>query len=295
MTPKGKLIAIGGNEDKGSSQNIRYKVYTDFAFFHLGILKIIIDQLKGTSSLIEVITTASRIPEEVGENYLEAFGRLGCTNIKLMHIKVPEDAHADEYLERLRKADGVLLTGGNQLRLCKIIKDTPVHEILMQRYMEEENFIIAGTSAGAVAMSKTMIYGGSSAEALLKGNIKIAEGLGFNDKIILDSHFVKRGRFGRLTQAIADQPDQIGIGLGEDTGVLITDGNHMETIGSGLVLIFDGHDLRHNSVNEIEKGEPISIEHMIVHVLARKYAYYIKERKFVHEGSSLIVYPTMEK
>ncbi|HPD53298.1 MAG TPA: cyanophycinase, partial [Bacteroidia bacterium] len=100
----------------------------------------------------------------------------------------------------------------------------------------EDGFVIAGTSAGAMAMSNTMIYQGSSSEALLKGEVKITTGLAFMRDVIIDSHFVKRGRFGRLTQAVAANPSCIGIGLGEDTGVLVTEGRYMEAIGSGLVI-----------------------------------------------------------
>ena len=229
--PKGKLISIGGSEDKGTGIEPNFAQKAKLNFFEFGILKRILSEMKGAESIVEVITTASVIPEEVGDNYIQAFGKLGCTKVGVIHIKNREDALLPEYLERIKKADGVMFTGGNQLRLSMIFGGTDFLKILQNRY-EEENFVIAGTSAGAMAMSNTMIYQGSSTGALLKGEVKITTGLAFIKDVIIDSHFVTRGRFGRLAQAVASNPGCIGIGLGEDTGVLVRDGNTMEAIGS---------------------------------------------------------------
>jgi cyanophycinase len=141
--------------------------------------------------------------------------------------------------------------------------------------------VIAGTSAGAMAMSKTMIYEGNATRAHLKGEVKITTGLGFIDSVIIDSHFEKRGRFGRLAQAVAANPSQIGIGLGEDTGMLILEGNKMEAIGSGLVVIIDGHDILHSNIADIPDGNPISIENLKVHFCEKGNGYVIGERKFL--------------
>lgn len=277
--PKGKLISIGGSEDKGTGIEPNFEPKKHLQFFEFGILKRILSEMKGADSKVEVITTASQIPEEVGENYLSAFGKLGAKNIGVIHIKNREDALNTDYLERIKKADGVMFTGGNQMRLSMIFGGTEFLEILKNRY-ENEDFVIAGTSAGAMAMSNTMIYQGSSTGALLKGEVKITTGLAFIKDVIIDSHFVTRGRFGRLAQAVAGNPGCIGIGLGEDTGVLIREGNKMEAIGSGLILIFDGHHIRHSNIADIEEGAPISIEHLIVHVMEKGNLYYLKERKF---------------
>ena len=174
-------------------------------------------------------------------------------------------------------------SGGNQLRLSSIFGGTEFLEIITERYHHEESFIIAGTSAGAMAMSNTMIYQGNSGEALLKGEVKITTGLAFVKDLIIDSHFVTRGRFGRLTQAVAANPSCIGIGLGEDTGVLISEGNYMEAIGSGLVIVIDGHGIRHCNIADLKEGSPISIENLIVHVLAKGNCYDLKKRKFSAE------------
>jgi len=277
--PKGKLISIGGSEDKGTAIEPNFIPKNYLNFLEFGILKRILSEMKGVDSVMEIITTASVIPEEVGDNYIQAFGKLGCTNIGVIHIKNREDALKPEYIERIRKADGVMFSGGNQLRLSMIFGGTEFLKILLNRY-QNENFVIAGTSAGAMAMSNTMIYQGSSTGALLKGEVKITTGLALIKDVIIDSHFVSRGRFGRLAQAVASNPGCIGIGLGEDTGVVIKDGNKMEAIGSGLILIFDGHGIRHSNVADLEEGAPISIEHLVVHVMAKGNFYYLENRRF---------------
>ncbi len=278
--PKGKLLAIGGNVDKGSENELNFDQKRNLNFFSLGILKRLVEESGGKDSHIEIITTASSIPEEVSQNYIDAFDRLSCTNVHVMHIKNRLDCANPEYLERLNKCDCVLFTGGNQLRLSTIIGGTTAFSILSDRYMNEP-LLIAGTSAGAMVMSNTMIYQGSSTEALLMGEVKITTGFGFMKNVIIDTHFVKRGRFGRLTQAVACNPSCIGIGLGEDTAVLVTEGDKMEAIGSGLVLLFDGHDIKFTNISDVPEGTPISIENMIIHILALGNLYLLKERKFI--------------
>ena len=176
-----------------------------------------------------------------------------------------------------------MFSGGNQLRLTSTFGGTSFLQIILERYNEEEHFLVAGTSAGAMAMSNTMIYEGNAVVAHLKGEVKITTGLGFMDDVIFDSHFEKRGRFGRLAQAVASNPSCIGIGLGEDTGVLISNGNKMEAIGSGLVVILDGHDIRHSNIADIPDGCPISIENMKVHFLEKGNGYLAHERIFIPE------------
>ena len=284
MIPKGRLIAIGGNEDKGTEPEPNYIQKNNLNFFGLQILSRIVHEAGGHDAYIEVITSASSIPEEIGINYLDAFKKLGCNNVRVMDIRKREDVLKPEMLERIRKCQGVMISGGNQLRLSSIFGGTEFLEILTHRYFNEESFLIAGTSAGAMAMSNTMIYHGSSSEALLKGEVKITTGLAFIKDVIIDSHFVTRGRFGRLTQAVAANPSCIGIGLGEDAGVLITEGRNMEALGSGLVIIIDGHNIRHSNIADLKEGSPISIENLIVHVMAKGNHYDLKGRKFFAEA-----------
>src|SRR3954447_7025937 len=280
---KGKLIAIGGAEDKGTIMEKALSIHHNLNSFGLGILRRIVDEAGGVMARIEVVTTASMIPFEVGNNYLEAFGRIGCTNVDVMHIRTREDVQNDEYIERIENCDAVMFTGGNQMRLTSIFGGTKFLRIIHHRYRNEQ-FIVAGTSAGAMAMSNTMIYEGDAARAHLKGEVKITTGLGFMQNVIFDSHFEKRGRFGRLAQAIAANPSCIGIGLGEDTGMLITNGNRMEAIGSGLVIIVDGHDIRHSNIADIPDGNPYSIENIKVHVCEKGNGYLLLERKFLPEA-----------
>ena len=284
MIPKGRLIAIGGNEDKGTEPEPNYIQKNNLNFFGLQILSRIVREAGGHEAYIEVITSASSIPEEIGINYLDAFKKLGCNNVRVMDIRKREDVLKPEMLERIRKCQGVMISGGNQLRLSSIFGGTEFLEILTHRYFNEESFLIAGTSAGAMAMSNTMIYHGSSSEALLKGEVKITTGLAFIKDVIIDSHFVTRGRFGRLTQAVAANPSCIGIGLGEDAGVLITEGRNMEALGSGLVIIIDGHNIRHSNIADLKEGSPLSIENLIVHVMAKGNHYDLKGRKFFAEA-----------
>ncbi len=280
--PVGKLIAIGGAEDKGSDENGDVH-RSNLNFFELGILRRIVEEAGGPLSQIEVITTASTIPYEVGNNYLNAFGKIGCTNIGVMHIRNREDAMKEEYLERIRVCNGVMFSGGNQLRLSATFGGTDFLKTLHDRY-RRESFVIAGTSAGAMAMSNTMIYEGNAARAHLKGEVKITTGLGFIDTVIIDSHFEKRGRFNRLAQAVATNPSCIGIGLSEDTGMLLTNGNRLEAIGSGLIIIIDGHNILHSNIADIPDGNPISIENLRVHFCEKGNGYDIAERKFLMEA-----------
>lgn len=280
---KGKLMAIGGAEDKGTDLEKGEILRSNLNFFDRGILRRIAQEAGGNLARIEVITTASMIPYEVGDNYLDAFGNIGCTNVGVMHIRNRSDVGKEEHLSRIKAAHAVMFSGGNQLRLSSIFGGTSFLEILLNRLAEEEDFIIAGTSAGAMAMSNTMIYEGNATRAHLKGEVKITTGLGFMDDVIFDSHFEKRGRFGRLAQAVAANPSCIGIGLGEDTGMLITGSNKMEAIGSGLVIIVDGHDIQHSNIADIPEGNPISIENLKVHFCEKGNGYLVNERQFIPE------------
>jgi cyanophycinase len=282
-TPKGKLIAVGGAEDKGTDLETGEIHRNNLNFFELGILRRIVQEAGGINARIEVITTASTIPYEVGENYLDAFGKLGCLFVNVMHIRNRTDALEEQYLTRLANCDAVMMSGGNQMRLSTAFGGTPFLSLMQKRYATEPNFLIAGTSAGAMAMSRTMIYEGNATRAHLKGEVKMTTGLGFLDNVIIDSHFEKRGRFGRLAQAVATNPSCLGIGLGEDTGMIITEGGKMEAIGSGLVMIIDGQHIRHNNIADIPEGNPISIENLMVHFCEHGNGYWAKERRFVIE------------
>ena len=285
--PKGYLVAVGGAEDKGTDLERGIIERNRLNFFELGILRNVISLITpGTDPIVEVITTASQIPDEVAVNYQDAFSKLGVNNIGHLRIRNREDAARPEYLERLRACNCIMLSGGNQLRLSSIFGGTTFLEILRERF-ENEHFVIAGTSAGAMAMSNTMIYEGNAAQAHLKGEVKITTGLGLMHGVIIDTHFDKRGRFNRLAQAVAAQPGAIGIGLGEDTGMIVTEGHLITVIGSGCVAVIDGKNIDHNNLADIRFGKPISVENLIVHLMSHGDTYDIHTRKYV--GQEVVI------
>ena len=283
----GKLAIIGGAVNKGSFTETSYdiNVANNLNFFEKGILRRIINESKHSEdSRIEIVTTASQIPEVVGAEYVKAFEYLNAKNVGILNILKREEAASDEMVKRLQEADVVMFTGGDQLRLSSILGGTPFHRLLQKKYREEE-FIYAGTSAGAAAASDNMIYQGSSNEALLKGEVKMTGGLGLIDNVIIDTHFVQRGRIGRLFQAVVGNPWVLGIGLGEDTGLLIKNGIQMEAIGSGLVILVDGNEIKDTNLTRVEMGQPVSINHLVTHVMSMFDTYDLESRS-MHIHSS---------
>ena len=290
MNIRGKLIIIGGAVDKGSftETDLDKNKPQNLNFFEEGILKRLIKESKHQElSRVEVVTTASKIPKEIGAEYVKAFSYLGATNVDVLNIERREQAMDPEVLERLRVADVVMFTGGDQLRLTSILGGTPFQDIILDKY-KNEDFIYAGTSAGAAAASNNMIYQGSSSEALLKGEVKITSGLGLIDDVIIDTHFVQRGRIGRLFQAVVGNPKVLGIGLGEDTGLLITNGRQMEAIGSGLVILVDGREIKDTNLTQVELGQPISINHLVTHVLSKNDTFDLDTFKMTIKSSQYV-------
>lgn len=278
--PKGILVAIGGAEDKGTDLERGIIERNRLNFFELGILSSMLSQIKeGATPKVELVTTASNIPDEVAANYQSAFAKLGCDTIGHIRIRNREDAANPEYLERLKRCNCVMFSGGNQLRLSSIFGGTEFLDLLCSRY-EQDHFVIGGTSAGAMAMSHTMIYEGNATRAHLKGEVKITTGLGFLDGVIIDSHFDKRGRFNRLAQAVAAQPGAIGIGLGEDTGIIVREGHQLTVIGNGCVTVIDGKNIDYNNIADVSFGMPIGVENLIVHLMSQGDSYDLESRKF---------------
>jgi cyanophycinase len=267
MAPKGKLIIIGGAINTGSFTESTFGMEDNMNFFERGILKrITTESIKDNLSRFEIITTASLIPDRVGEEYVKAFAHLDVFDVGVLNISSREQANDPIFISRLRAAEVIIFTGGDQLRLSSIFGGTTFHE----------QVVIAGTSAGAAASSKNMIYQGSSKDALLKGEVKITGGLGFIDGVIVDTHFVQRGRIGRLLYAAASNPGILGIGLGEDTGLFISKGSRMEAIGSGMVILVDGRKMSDTNLTDVQIGQPVSINNMIVHVMCDGDVYDLK-------------------
>lgn len=270
MKPVGKLIVIGGAVNKGSFSETDFdsNVEQNLNFFEKGILRKIINEARlKEDSVFEVIPTASQIPQIVGPEYKKAFEYLGAKTVNILDITTREQANSDEIVARVNAADVVMFTGGDQLRLTSILGGTRFHDAILEKY-QTENFIYAGTSAGAAAASENMIYQGSSSESLLKGEVKTTQGLGFIDDVLIDTHFVQRGRIGRLFQSVVNNPRTLGIGLGEDTGLFIQ-GDQMTAIGSGLVIIVDGRFIKDTNLTNIHLGEPVSIDNLTVHVMSQ--------------------------
>lgn len=280
MIPQGKLIAVGGAEDKGTDRDL-YAVHKNNPnYTELGVLKRIVDEAGGKHAHIEVVTTASSIPGEVWRNYLNAFTKLGCTRVFHMRIRKTKDAEQEENIERLKTCRCIMFSGGNQSKITSVFRDTEFFKILKHRY-HVENFVVAGTSAGAMAMSHIMICDGNAAISLLKGEVKNGIGLAFMENVIIDSHVNKRGRFTRLAQMVALHPTKTGIGLSEDTGVIITNEDELEVIGSGAVMIVDGSAISYNNIKDIKDGSPISLENLKVHILEMGNRYNCTTKKFI--------------
>ena len=272
---KGTLIPIGGNEDKGRGET---ELYT-LEFIEDGILARVVAECSVKDPKIVIIPTASSIPVEVGENYRKAFTKLGCTDIHILDIRSKEDSEKLESVQLIRSANCIMFSGGDQSKIAGKIGNTIIHEIIRDRYHNETGFVIAGTSAGAMAMSEEMIAGGSSTEAFVKGAVKMNRGLGLIPELIIDTHFIQRGRFGRQSEAVARFPELLGIGLAEDTGLVIKNGNEFEVIGSGMIIIFDATNLSHNNEKILDNGTPMTMANLVVHVLSKGDRFNIETRK----------------
>jgi len=273
MTAKGTLIPIGGNEDKGVKANEMYTL----EYIDQGILSRVVKESGGIDAKIVIIPTASSIPEEVGENYLQAFGKLGCENLHVLDIRERSQSEEISAIEAIKKADCVMFSGGNQSNITRKIGGTTLHKIMMERY-ENESFVIAGTSAGAMCMSAEMITGGSSQESFIKGAVGMGEGMEFIPELIIDSHFIRRGRFGRMAEAVAKFPLLIGIGLAEDTGLIIKN-DTFEVIGSGMVIVFNARKAKHNNHHLLAEGTPMSLTNLKTHILANGDRFNIQKKR----------------
>ena len=273
MNPKGTLIIIGGNEDKG----IETSEQNHLEFIEQSILAHVVRESGGTDANIVIIPTASRIPDQVAENYLEAFGSLGCKNLSVVDIRKRQDSDNPEYIELVKNAHCIMFSGGNQSKITQKIGGTALHQLLLERY-KNEKLVIAGTSAGAMCMSNEMITGGGVKEFFNKGSVKMNEGLNLIPDLIIDSHFIRRGRFGRLAEAVAQFPNLLGVGLAENTALVVKNCRTFQVIGSGMVILFDGSELEINDRNEREIGQEMTISNLKTHVLAQGYKFNIKKR-----------------
>lgn len=256
-------MAIGGHEQRQTSdqQDQIRETTADF------ILQRFVDELAGSRTVV-IIPTASEEPEEAAQDYIDVFKNLGIERIEVLNIQNREQANSPEALEVINRADGVMLTGGDQLRLTALLGGTRLLHRLTERY-QKEPILIAGTSAGATAMSTPMIYQGRNDAGFVKDEIHITTGLQLLRDVAIDTHFVARGRIVRMAQIIATNPGCIGLGLEEDTAVLVRNGSELEVLGNGIVLVVDGHNCTGNTIYEIAAGEVFSIRDLRLHMLSK--------------------------
>ncbi len=282
MMPKGQLLIVGGHENKGEEPGENLTIHKKrISQSHFEILGKLISKIPRKHHLIEIIASASAIPDEMEELYIDAYKKEGFTEVGIIKVETTEDGNNPESLERIHNAHAVFFTGGDQNRLISHIGKTQLMSALIHKYHIDSNFIIGGTSAGAMAVPDTIIGGGLIREALFKDDIKITKGLGLIKEIIVDTHFIKRGRFARLAHAVALHPHILGVGLGEDTALLITEGNLAECLGSGMVIIIDGSSIAHTNIHKVDDFTPIVMDNLRVGILAEGSRYLLKERKFL--------------
>ena len=251
MPPKGILVAVGGAEDKKDD---------------MVVLRRVIDEVKGEATHVVVIAAASREPREAAEPYLRAFKDMGIREVDDLAMRDRKEAEERRTLELLEKADVIYFTGGDQLRLADTLRDSEALGIIRERY--EGGAVVAGTSAGAAAMSEIMLARGKVEEGLTKGNVETDRGLGLFPRTVIDTHFVQRGRFARLLEVVTHDPSLVGLGISEDTAVIVREGRKLEVVGSDNVIVFDGTEVMHTNAREAHPGQALIVARAIVHALA---------------------------
>ncbi|QIL76134.1 cyanophycinase [Hymenobacter sp. HDW8] len=271
-TPKGKLLVVGGHENKGQGPERGSNQDENLNFAPESILRRFCDELKGNDPLVLVLPIASSEPKEAAEDYLRIFTDLGITRVQMLDIREREEANSEATLKLVDDAAGFYFTGGDQLRLTALLGGTKMLLRLKERYTYEE-ILIGGTSAGASALSTPMIYQGLNDAGFRKGEISITTGLQFMHDVAIDTHFIARGRIVRMAQIIATNPTCMGLGLEEDTAVLVRDGYQLEVIGSGLVTILDGVECTGNNIHEIQPETPFTIRDLRLHFLGEGETY----------------------
>lgn len=197
---------------------------------------------------------------------MKTFRKLGAENCGVLIMRTREDAQVPENIKRLKKADAVYVTGGDQLALTSIMGGTEFYTMLMEK-LQKQDFIYAGTSAGAAAASESMIIEGDSTEAVYKGEVTTTSGLGLIKNIVFDTHFIKRGRIARLFEVVVSNPGVLGVGMEENTA-LIVHRDKMEAIGSGMAVLLDGRNIISSNLLDVVDGAPLSIENMTLHLMS---------------------------
>lgn len=278
VVPRGKLILIGGNEAKKPEKKLSESNLQRVDFEH-GVLDELLMETGSEDPLIEVIPLASEDQEEMGLNYVKAFAKLK-KKAQVLFLHSKRDANKKESLQRIEAADIMFFTGGDQQKILKILADTEMLRLIKQRF-HDEDIIVAGSSSGAMVMGEHMITGGNGDEALLKGVIQSNDGLGMLKNVIIDTHFLSRGRVSRLAEALLIHNEEIGLGICEDTALVITEASYLRTIGSGTVVIMEGHSIKNTNYARVQEMQPVYIEHLTMHILANGSGYDLSSRRFI--------------
>lgn len=240
----GRLVIIGGGEDRTYAKQI---------------LGRFIELSGGPEANIVVITAASGASDHMWEIYQQAFGELGVINLNHLAIASRTDANSDRAISMLSAADGIFMTGGDQKRLLALIGGTGVDRALHVAF-KERNACIGGTSAGASAMSGHMLAKGDAVLQPEKGAVSMAAGLGLVQHVVIDQHFSERQRLGRLLTAVAQNPYLQGVGIDEDTALVIERGVGIEILGEGAVTVIDGRYMRSNLAEIANRESPEMID-----------------------------------
>lgn len=246
----GNLIIIGGAEDKEGKKEI---------------LKRVCQSINKDRDSLVVATVASEDSKKVAEKYQVVFRNLGVKNINILDITTREDSYKEENIKVMKEAKLIFFTGGDQLRITSLVGGTPVYNELKD--LVSKGIYIVGTSAGASVMSDTMILEGEDEEAPMKSSLKMSPGFGLIKSTIIDQHFDQRGRIGRLLTGVAQNPEVLGIGIDEDTAIIVSDKGVAQVIGTGAVYFIDGSKIFLTNVSKQKPTEVLSIYGIQLHVL----------------------------
>lgn len=258
----GHLLVIGGAEDKYNERRI---------------LRRFLELAGGTDAEVLIVPVASDFPEFAADVYTQAFRNLGVANPRVLRATSRQDvvhADVDKLLDGL---NGVFITGGDQMRLVSLLGGTDFAAKL-RHMVRDTNIVLAGTSAGAAGMSTSMIVRGEATSHPHKGAVRLSPGLGFLKNIIIDQHFTERGRISRLITAVSYNPYNLGIGIDENTAIILDGKGILEVFGQGSATIVDGSEITFNEIAEVGEHESFSICGVQLHVLRDGLIYNYLER-----------------
>ncbi len=278
--PEGTLMLIGGKENKGEDKPDNKKKPADFV--KLQVLETFKKLTHKKDPVVEVVTTASSEGPEAFQDYKKVFEQIGITQLGHIHHSVRKEVLEEDLEERIRKADAFFFSGGDQLKLTALYGGTPFLTQLKERYIHEK-VVIAGTSAGAMAMSTPMIYAGNEEVQEMGGAIKITTGLEFVKDVCVDTHFVHRGRFVRMAQVVVTNPTCIGIGIEEDTALVVHNGIQAEVVGTGMIIVIEGFNIEKTNIEDFTSDKPISAWNITVHLLSDGDVYDIPQMNPPHK------------